>query len=100
MKQFFFFALLFCLAGKGIGQGYYVKDFHVEITVNRDGSADVTEDIIVFFTEERRGIIRSIPISYSPSITDAAGPVGGRPAGAEYRIFVSDIEVVPSPMIT
>lgn len=42
-------------------QGYYIKDFDVSIQLETDGTFSVREEIDVFFTEERRGIIRSIP---------------------------------------
>lgn len=48
----------------GAQGGYYIKDYHVDIDIKEDGSIYVTEDIDVFFTEKRRGIIRDIPIKY------------------------------------
>lgn len=37
----------------------------VKVLIKADGSFDVTEDMVVNFSEQRRGIIRSIPYSYT-----------------------------------
>ena len=46
-------------------QGYYIKNYDVEMVLNEDGSLEVTEDIKVNFDEKRQGIIRDIPYIYS-----------------------------------
>lgn len=56
------FVFFFSLAVSG--QGYYVKDYKVDIKLNQSGWIDVNEKLLVDFTEERRGIIRFIPYRY------------------------------------
>ncbi len=44
------------------GSGYFIKDYHVDITANDDRSFDIVETIDVHFTEPRRGIYRNIDL--------------------------------------
>lgn len=46
-------------------QGYFIKNYDVEMHLNDDGSLDVIENIKVNFDEKRQGIIRDIPYIYS-----------------------------------
>lgn len=62
---------------------YYIKDFDVQMTANPDRSVEVVETLQVFFNEERRGIIRTIPYE-----GDAEG----------YRITDVSVEGVPFAM--
>ena len=46
-------------------QEYFtIKQYDVNIGVNKDASLDIEENILVHFTSERHGIIRSIPYRY------------------------------------
>lgn len=42
--------------------GYTITNYDVDMVVNEDNSIDVTEIIDVFFSEERHGIFRTIPL--------------------------------------
>ncbi|MBK8392570.1 MAG: DUF2207 domain-containing protein [Saprospiraceae bacterium] len=45
-------------------QGYYIKNYDIDIKLNQSGWVDVKETILVDFTEQRRGILRFIPYRY------------------------------------
>ncbi len=61
--------------------GFYIKEFNVGAKINNDSSIDVTENIIIDFTQSKHGILRSIPTSYSNSF------------GLIRKIFISDIKI-------
>ena len=46
-------------------QDFSIQTYHVDIHLKMDGSAEIEEQIKLIFHEERRGIIRRIPKSYS-----------------------------------
>ena len=46
-------------------EAFYIENYHVDIQLYTNGSFEVTETIDVFFTEERRGIIRDIPCRFT-----------------------------------
>ena len=76
----YLFLILFFSTTIGVSQGYYIKDYDVSIDLKVDGTFSVKEELDVFFTEERRGIIRSIPTRVE---------VGGE----RYSINIDNIEV-------
>jgi len=41
---------------------YYIKNYDVDIVVNKDNSFDITEEIEVYFNLDSHGIFRSIPL--------------------------------------
>lgn len=45
--------------------GFYIENMDIQVIANSDRSYDITETIDVFFTEEKHGIIRTIPTSSS-----------------------------------
>ena len=54
--------VIFLIASVSLfSQGYFIKNYDVEMQLNEDGSLDVTENIKVNFDEQRQGIIRDIP---------------------------------------
>lgn len=61
-------------------QGYFIKNYDVEMHLNDDGSLDVIENIKVNFDEKRQGIIRDIPYIYTWQ-------------GKRVKIKISDISV-------
>lgn len=61
-KVILFFFIIFPIFG--FSQGFYIKKYHVDMHVKKSGQVKITEKISVFFTEERRGIIRKIPTMY------------------------------------
>jgi uncharacterized membrane protein YgcG len=65
----------------GFGQGYYIKDFHVDVRLDTVGYAHVEENITVDFETQKRGIIRHIPyrfkldtLEYTTKISDIKVP--------------------------
>lgn len=61
MKKLIFTITLLFLSIFVFAEAFYIKHFDVRIEVNEKGYFDVVETLDVFFTEERRGINRSIP---------------------------------------
>jgi uncharacterized membrane protein YgcG len=75
--------------------GYTIQQYHVDVVVNKDASLDITESILVNFTESRHGIIRMIPYKYAL----ASLPVGTQKAERQLesngyaQIIIEDIHV-------
>ena len=77
LRQIAFFAIAVVgLAGVASARSWRVADFHSDITVERDGSALVTERISLVFVGEWHGIYRKIPIEYPG------------PSGSNYELFL------------
>lgn len=55
------FGFFFQIASADDG-GFTIDSYDVHMDIHSDGSMDVTENIIVIFSEERHGIYREIPI--------------------------------------
>ncbi len=51
-----------CATAQG---GYTIQHYQVSVTVNKDASLDITETLLVDFTESRHGILRMIPYKYA-----------------------------------
>lgn len=66
------------------GQGYIIEDYDIDVTLEKNGTFDITEMIEVNFSEERRGIMRNIPKSILV-------------AGEKQRISLSDVDVQGHP---
>ena len=73
-------ALLVCVAAAQ-AKSWRVTDFHDTITIDRDGSAVVTERITLRFDGEWHGIRRTIPIEYPG------------PNGTNYELFLKVMSV-------
>lgn len=66
MKSKLLFVIVICLiSAYTMGQGYYIESFDVKINIDTDGTFQVIEELDVWFLEEKRGIIRSIPKQYN-----------------------------------
>jgi hypothetical protein len=77
LRQIAFFAIAVCvLAGVASAKSWRIADFQADITVDRDGSALVTERISLVFVGEWHGIYRKIPIEYPG------------PGGSNYELFL------------
>ncbi len=57
---------LFIIPAYGM-EAFYIDNYDIDIKVHEDNSYSVTEKIEVFFTEDRRGIYRTIPLFSSNS---------------------------------
>jgi uncharacterized membrane protein len=60
----FFLAGILTFAQPAAAREYSVKDFNEQVTVNADGSIEVTEIIDVRFVGSYHGIYRTIPVEY------------------------------------
>ncbi len=76
-------------------EAFTINHYQINVKVNRDASLDISEKLDVHFTEQRHGIIRSIPYQY---------PMEQLPAGVEQsdrqmhangytRTFIENIKV-------
>jgi hypothetical protein len=75
-------ALLVCaFATSAYAKSWRVADFQENITVNRDGTAEVREHITLVFVGEWHGIHRTIPIEYPG------------PDGTNYELFLKILSV-------
>ncbi len=74
---------------------FTITRYDVTVTVNKDASLDVKEDIAVHFNEPRHGIFREIPIKYrivnQPAGTEQADRQFS--SGGYSRIFLENIKV-------
>ncbi len=93
MLHFFYF-IFFCKYSHA-QEAFTITHYHINLKVNKNASLDITENLSVHFTEQRHGIIRSIPYQY---------PMEKLPAGIEKaerqmhangytRIFIENIKV-------
>lgn len=69
------------LISPAFARSWRISDFQDTITVNKDGSADIKETIMVNFNGEFHGIHRTIPIEYPG------------PDRTNYQLFISGISV-------
>ena len=77
LVAFLFAALL--VARAAAARELRIRNFESLITVNTDGTIDVSETIAVQFMGEWHGIYRTIPVEYATS------------AGLNYSLFVTDV---------
>lgn len=64
-KIYLLFAIAFGICINASAQEYFtIKDYGIDVKVNKDASLDITENILVHFTEPRHGIFRMIPFIY------------------------------------
>lgn len=86
-----------------LSQGYSIDSFFVDIELTEQGEMNITETIEVTFTEEKRGIFRSIPYryklngkKYTTPITKVAVPgykMKVENEGSNKRIRIGDPDV-------
>ncbi len=57
-------ALLLTTPAPAAARELVIEDFHAEVTINADGTVDVTEIIRARFTGQWNGIYRTIPVEY------------------------------------
>lgn len=62
MKKFLLLLLFACsLISAVSAQPYYIKDYHIDVLIKKDGQVDIKETLQTEFTTDRHGIIRFIP---------------------------------------
>lgn len=81
-------------------QGYYIKDYKVDLKLKDDASLEVTEHLHVYFNEERRGIIRSIPYEGVSAIPQSGEVALRSQYGDRYAIHLEEIRVDGHPFTT
>ncbi len=69
-KKFILFCLCIVLSKLLFAQGFTVKNYHVDITISKDGYFDVEEKYDVDFSEDKHGLWRKIPYVYEVKDTD------------------------------
>lgn len=74
-------------------ESFIINDYQVDIALNFNGSAKVTETIKLNFTEKRRGIIRSIPYRYTTESIYNQELARREQSGKYYITYLRDIEV-------
>ena len=75
--------------------GYTIQQYDVNVLVNKDASLDITETILVNFTESRHGIIRMIPYKYALAPLPAGTQKAERQleSNGYAQIIIEDIHV-------
>lgn len=73
--------------------GYYFKNYVVNMVVHDDNTYSVTEDIDAFFTESRHGIFRMIPTSANIMRDVSESQDGSETEEKHYSVDVGDINV-------
>ncbi len=82
----------FCTLSVFADEYFYIENLDVQIELQTDGSFWVHETIDVFFTQQRRGIFRSIPVNYK--IEDLPqGEQQTKREGLIYDIYLDSISV-------
>jgi len=72
-KLLFIFALLIlnlCCIATANAENFYIKNYDVDINVDKYKSANIREDIQTYFTNSSHGIYRNIPIKKNDKITN------------------------------
>lgn len=77
---------IFALASESAADagGYTVKSYDINIVVGDDNSYNVTETVVVSFTEQRHGIYRSIPVRLE---SGQKAKVKASVAGKKYKTY-------------
>jgi len=92
-KLLFVLSFLLLILFAKAQEAFKISDYVVDIELNTNGSFDVFETIRLNFTEERRGIIRGIPVVYLDS-TDATDEDRAiRYKYGEYQIHIDNVNV-------
>ena len=76
LKYFFIFVLLFILSvpnkvfAISSSGGYTIESYDIDMVVNEDNTFDITERITTYFSTEKHGIFRKIPLKNTVTRTD------------------------------
>lgn len=71
-------SILFIIASlSAYTQDFIIKDFDVKIKIQKNGTAEINEEITVYFNESKRGIIRDIPYKYKFEAKEYKTPISG-----------------------
>lgn len=81
------------LRAQNAPDGYYIKNYHVEMVVHENNKYSISEDIDVCFTEPRHGIFRMIPISPYVNRDVSEKQDGSNTEIRKYSVSISNIRV-------
>ena len=76
-------------------EAFAIKNYDVHVKVNKDASLNISEKILVHFTEERHGIIRKIPFKYKVQALPSGVEKANRPlqSGGYSIALIENIQV-------
>lgn len=82
-----------------ISQPYLITKYQVDVSINKDASVNVVENLDVEFKEPRHGIIRKIPFRYDITKPEEGGDRAALQmvSSGRMRTIVEDIEVPTHP---
>ncbi|MEO7210233.1 MAG: DUF2207 domain-containing protein [Chitinophagaceae bacterium] len=95
-KLFLLFVFAYSFCTNASAQEYFtIKDYGIDVKVNKDASLDVTENILVHFTEPRHGIFRMIPFQYQQiALPDSVEKAQQQLSGGGFtRTIIENIKV-------
>ncbi len=83
---------LFAISSPAYAEYFKIKNYEVNININKDSRIDVEEIIDVYFNTQRHGIFRDIPYKYK--VTEVQGETAERTGifGKTYKVYISNIE--------
>ena len=61
IKLFTLFIITLVIGTQAFAENFYIENYDVDIVVNKNKQAQITEDIDVFFTNPSHGLMRKIP---------------------------------------
>ncbi len=90
-----FIFLIFLIASLKAQEYFTIRQYDVDVKINKDASLDIAEKINVHFTEQRHGIIRKIPYKYKLQSLPAGTEKASLPlqSGGYNRTTIEDIKV-------
>ncbi|HOH83919.1 MAG TPA: DUF2207 domain-containing protein, partial [Bacteroidales bacterium] len=93
MKKIFTIIVLTLLSYSGFSEAFDITNYFVDMQMNANGSILVTETIQVHFTEERHGIIRSMPFRYRQVDFPNRQRAERASLTADYELLIKDVAV-------
>jgi uncharacterized membrane protein YgcG len=100
MSRLWLIVVLAIAWNTGFSEAFYIKDYNISITINDDASFTVDERIHVNFTDDRRGIIRSIPFAKNVDYNYKGEKAIRSVYGGTYSILFEDVDVPDHPFTT
>ncbi len=71
--------------------GYYIRNYHVDLTVHENNVYDVTETVDLTFTEQRHGFYRYVPYTFKWNVDDESQTKGYRTL--DYVCDINNVKV-------
>lgn len=92
--------IIYLLAFQSLkSQPYVIKKYQVDVSINKDASINVVENLDVEFNEPRHGIIRKIPFRYEITNPESEGDRAALQmvSSGRVRTIIEDIHVPAHP---